>query len=725
MKFLEAFDAYLCLNLPSSVDRRKAMEDRFRIVGLGDKVEFFAASGAGDVDLEEVGPGWWAKLPRKAQKRWPRARRLRTIALNMSYVRMMNYLLEERPEVETVLLMQDDCVFGEGFHEQFDSFWSRVPEDWDSLNLLTNAKRLRKHGQLIDDRGMPHIWRHNRGWSMVATAFRRRVFQEMRDGWQLSIEKAKKPNGASADSVYGRAQRKHVCYCPIPRLVHHAVGRSDLQARSRRVYVCNNPLREPGSPKLREVEDGGKTLYAGPFVGEFGYELCGWQAGLRKLASKYERVVVVCRPAMQPLYADFAHSFIDAPSGERTNCLRCGDVGVSEVNRQIASMVSEGDFWLKPRLFLPREQSFIQFGRWRPSSYDILIHARASTKFRTARRNYPPKEWEVFLKKGRKYGWRVASVGSPDGAMHVPGTTDLRGISLHELFDVMASADLIVGPTSGPIHLAALCGLPQVTWGRFGPLGAHKRFRAEKWREEDRVREHWNPFNTLVDLTEQPPEPKKLKVRVMQMRKRLRAAGKGGYRRRTLGLKLKEQLDGWRHVCEVGCGHCTMVQLAPLFDEAEKVTLVEAFPPFARSLEVQWPSADVRCFAVADQEERLVFKLTGGGTKHVVGVGAPAEGQKPAPEHFHNGQISVRGKPFSAVDDGTIDVLSIDVEGSEWFVLKHMKSRPRIIAIEMCSREKPKWRNKYEQEIRQWLAEEGYRLLFKEDLDEVYELSCH
>ena len=42
-----------------------------------------------------------------------------------------------------------------------------------------------------------------------------------------------------------------------------------------------------------------------------------------------------------------------------------------------------------------------------------------------------------------------------------------------------------------------------------------------------------------------------------------------------------------------------------------------------------------------------------------------------------NKKISVEAKTFDKIDDGTIELLSVDIEGGEWFVLKYLLSRPR------------------------------------------------
>ena len=51
------------------------------------------------------------------------------------------------------------------------------------------------------------------------------------------------------------------------------------------------------------------VLYAGPWKGEFGWELCGWNPAVRSLAKQYDRVVVASHAASEYLY-EFADEFI-------------------------------------------------------------------------------------------------------------------------------------------------------------------------------------------------------------------------------------------------------------------------------------------------------------------------------------------------------------------------------------------------------------------------------
>ena len=89
------------------------------------------------------------------------------------------------------------------------------------------------------------------------------------------------------------------------------------------------------------------------------------------------------------------------------------------------------------------------------------------------------------------------------------------------------------------------------------------------------------------------------------------------------------------------------------------------------------------------------------------------DGYVPVPED----RFTARAVTFDAVDDGTIDLLSIDVEGSEWFVIKHMTSRPSVISVETHGK---RYTNPHLEKIRTRMADEGYALWYKDKTDSVF-----
>lgn len=72
---------------------------------------------------------------------------------------------------------------------------------------------------------------------------------------------------------------------------------------------------------------------------------------------------------------------------------------------------------------------------------------------------------------------------------------------------------------------------------------------------------------------------------------------------------------------------------------------------------------------------------------------------------------------FSEVDNGNYDLISIDIEGAEWYVLKHMKSSPTVISIETHGKY---YTNPHMQDIQNWMDNNDYVLWYKDKSDSVY-----
>jgi len=79
--------------------------------------------------------------------------------------------------------------------------------------------------------------------------------------------------------------------------------------------------------------------------------------------------------------------------------------------------------------------------------------------------------------------------------------------------------------------------------------------------------------------------------------------------------------------------------------------------------------------------------------------------------------FTVDAVTFDEIDDGSIDLLSIDIEGGEWFVIKHMVSRPLVLSIETHG---AIYTNPYMKEINQWISDNGYIVWYKDGSDTVY-----
>ena len=79
--------------------------------------------------------------------------------------------------------------------------------------------------------------------------------------------------------------------------------------------------------------------------------------------------------------------------------------------------------------------------------------------------------------------------------------------------------------------------------------------------------------------------------------------------------------------------------------------------------------------------------------------------------------FSVECKRFDEIDDASIDLLHIDTEGCEWFVLKYLKSRPGVISLETHGKS---YSNPYLPEILGWMEENNYKRWYISKSDSIF-----
>lgn len=82
-------------------------------------------------------------------------------------------------------------------------------------------------------------------------------------------------------------------------------------------------------------------------------------------------------------------------------------------------------------------------------------------------------------------------------------------------------------------------------------------------------------------------------------------------------------------------------------------------------------------------------------------------------------KIKIKCEPINNFDKGDIDILLIDTEGCEWFVLEKLISRPKQIVLEtsILGKDEKKIYNKNIDKILFWMWENNYQLALKDDND--------
>ena len=252
---------------------------------------------------------------------------------------------------------------------------------------------------------------------------------------------------------------------------------------------------------------------------EFGWLVSTWVPAMRFQSQKFDRTTVVCNKNNRYFYSDFATDFVNySKTGKKDRWLIKNKLPY--VPKEILKKIGEGKYYVPSKeKCLKWERKYRKYGTKTESlHYDFIIHARdinngdwIDKKLSGLTRNWPKESFEKLIKHFE--GMKICSIGT--NALHIDGTEDKRKIPLEELCNIMASSNMIVGTSSGPMHLASMCGCQQVVFSD------RRDQRYVGGPNRKRYKETWNPFGTPVKVMDEdnwnPPVKKVIKV----MEKRL------------------------------------------------------------------------------------------------------------------------------------------------------------------------------------------------------------
>ncbi len=250
-----------------------------------------------------------------------------------------------------------------------------------------------------------------------------------------------------------------------------------------------------------------KVLFAGPWVGEFGWELFCWHAYVRSLSRFYDETVCVGPPHSEFMYRDFCDKYINFTPEYGDYRDSFYKVGFSIDGPLIRGLMKKAEISTEENqvsIFAPRRigdpprthynekfqfgnqliaPEYIKFGTQREEYKNtIIFHARN----RTLRQgdNWHEDNWKPLAESLLTKGYEIVSIGLKSESLHIENTTDKRECDQQELLDILHSGVAIFGPSSGAMHLATLCGCSQIVWTTDYNL--------------ERYTKNWNPFETPV-----------------------------------------------------------------------------------------------------------------------------------------------------------------------------------------------------------------------------------
>jgi hypothetical protein len=187
----------------------------------------------------------------------------------------------------------------------------------------------------------------------------------------------------------------------------------------------------------------------------------------------------------------------------------------------------------------------------------------------------------------------------------------------------------------------------------------------------------------------------------------------------------------WHHpprmVAEVGVNEPEKCSVAPFLRAGIPGILVEPLPWCAERLRDSFPTARVIEGVIGDGHGTTILYDRGEGSwiDDVPAGCAPDEHVNHSAmqrEAFHPQFLRRVPKfPWWQVEHHRLDVLCVDTEGAEWFVVRDMRVLPRLVRLETHFTHSG-WRNPYLDRIHERLAYHGYDVLGEDVSDTLWAL---
>ncbi len=184
--------------------------------------------------------------------------------------------------------------------------------------------------------------------------------------------------------------------------------------------------------------------------------------------------------------------------------------------------------------------------------------------------------------------------------------------------------------------------------------------------------------------------------------------------RKTIGRAIPINM-----VCEVGVYLPETSNIIDFIKDGVQTILIEPEPKAIEAIKAYFKGFDnitLYPFAIYDRNGKLTLAKAEASTFAADLPSSPAL----VNDNYQlddSKNIEVDCKLFSEIDKGDIDLLSIDTEGCEWYVMATMSSRPKIISIETHGKY---YSNPFLKESQKWLNKNDYKVWFKDKSDTVY-----
>jgi FkbM family methyltransferase len=187
---------------------------------------------------------------------------------------------------------------------------------------------------------------------------------------------------------------------------------------------------------------------------------------------------------------------------------------------------------------------------------------------------------------------------------------------------------------------------------------------------------------------------------------------------KKLYKKLLHKNIALSHICEVGVFLPEYSNIIDFIKMGIRTTLVEADPITAAKIVTYFKDDNVTVHPVAIFDRNGQVQLS----RYDQSTFVTALKSTPAiiNDRYKQNDADVfttECRMFSEIDTGDIDLISIDIEGCEWYVIEKMISRPKIISVETHSKA---YVNPNIHLIEAWMKANAYIMWYQDLSDTVY-----
>lgn len=196
MKLNDLSNSIYVINLKERLDRREHITDQLKKIDCENYILFEGVNGKKIDNPTKMPSGMFGLIK--------------------TYLNMYNDW--KKSPKENILIIEDDCVFLDGFNEKLEEYFSNVPNDWDMLYFGANHNyHMGEKTETINEKCI----KLNNSYSAHCVLIKSHVFEELIFGIQtFTIEN---------DVMMANLQKKYNAYSSSETLTTQLVSYSDIQ----------------------------------------------------------------------------------------------------------------------------------------------------------------------------------------------------------------------------------------------------------------------------------------------------------------------------------------------------------------------------------------------------------------------------------------------------------------------------------------------------------------